>query len=1772
MARNVWSKILCSFLILSLVLPSLVSNKVSADEAANSTARSMINFFRSQVDDFKVDNITESELKVYGVFLSNFFLPWATQVDDLRDGANNPLSKVVSSKFFGSEDQSAKILEMNAKLHAGIIEGLGSSDRRFALYDTKDGANGGKPITGDQLLYKLTGEGDKYIYNSSGIAVYDLSNSVVRTVFQTLYALNPTYMFDENKGMRKVSELHLDGLGNVWGKTDKGDEFGKFVLVLPAALNPLTFQRELSDPLKLPVTNVFMMGAAKKVSGDILSGKPIGTPYYNGVTKGSGKMTLFGIHSPSTLLGRSNLIIANKNHARITPSAMDSFLTTTGGDRIPSSNLYAIASVDTSGMANDSVLKKIPNVNSEEKVKGIVHYFSESQVFRFDQLADDMYYFSNPKTGLVGGSSDWFEGKDTELLAKKKLFVSQFYDSNGNIESGVYNYYSSSYEVSPYARFLAEYKSKTTDTELNTYLANALNGGAEIPAESLERIKSFVTTGSFRPSEALADGEKILDVIGKDRTAMQYLFGKDKDTLSELLPDSTSVSKVALDSNKVWGLSKLFGWFVPYTYNAFALSEGDSIILDSSHMRKYEYGSGDSVSRPKPTNTAFINLDSDTFGYIPETTSDITSIYTLLNNFMSYVVIGMDSATTNGFTGTSSSDKFKTPWEEDFSYSTTIMNGVNSYAGIYWGYMNQLLQINKSSTDEDARWTSSDFKAQALPYIALKVSGSSLDLNNIMGSAGIVSSENKQMEEMQKDIVKKVYGLLSEGQNSYRDSLIKSSQDSWIIQTHRSITGSWVGNVLSVSAGGNSSYASIVGFINTPSLHDLPLTAWILKDYMYLYMFFLMLVGMFIFIMVIINVRGVKEGVGLFFIMAFVLILPQFLVGNVINFSNSISDQMYSGRFNYWAITQHQQSDKAIKSARSSGDDLQLAASMDASKYQNMYSTDAGVRVKWMAPKRGNTFDSLFSPDKVTDQLASNSRIFRWLFSSMLNQEEFVYNDPLATYIYRPYNAIAQETQNSFKVMSEGRVLSKTDMLSPINVYGNNSLNTRDYMFKMIKDNRPSVAYAGGQEDLIKAVAVLNPAASGTNQSEADARESYRFWGLTNSEITKSVFNGDVNSNPGIRVTSESDPNYVAYTLLTESPYSYFYNMFIQRYGGGTSSFKNTLLNADVFIANEETSYNRVNNELRDFLDLEGLFTYVVPYLHQGNMFVDEYVALNGSEVSGFSGTEPDPSDPNYEQFQQEQLQKENMKHVWQMYSPWVDQIYDLKVMGANARAGGKTITIEDALNPGAYDDAKRPMIFSPADMEAKDYSSSDLTDIELRIQNTLKTTYKDLMYLTNYIDFSDDVLVSAAAMVATFNFNREFSDKSFLGESTMLYPQNYELKNFNYDAFMRLIMLNATGESIMSEKDLYVTVLEKTSIFTGALLLLNDVLAVILIPTIKVLVLFLLLILCLVIAVSCMLSPPENIFKNIAHKLFLPAALFVGFTTIFAFVISLFMGEGLTSYVGGRTPNLGLTDPTTTLGLMALVSCVYLVALFFILKMLFTSLKVNLKVTALMSLGLLASMGGQVMKTATNGVKRALGKDAGSLNREMKEYYKNQNDSDRDALYAAKGAVSGESVSPITSVADNTKDSAVKDAELANHIDSLASADTPVTKRKTIHNRLIDFKYASKDAVQVVKNTPQHVKAGYDFTADATKAGYERTVSAAREAIDQTKDGYYGVRGSMSERKANNAEYELNKMMDRTGRVSDKGKMSYLNKMVTLDQKAKAGRAKAEMYDRLKR
>ena len=105
-----------------------------------------------------------------------------------------------------------------------------------------------------------------------------------------------------------------------------------------------------------------------------------------------------------------------------------------------------------------------------------------------------------------------------------------------------------------------------------------------------------------------------------------------------------------------------------------------------------------------------------------------------------------------------------------------------------------------------------------------------------------------------------------------------------------------------------------------------------------------------------------------------------------------------------------------------------------------------------------------------------------------------------------------------------------------------------------------------------------------------------------------------------------------------------------------------------------------------------------------------------------------------------------------------------------------------------------------------------------------------------NYYTMADETLINALAMLEIFEFNKEFSQSKLIGESFELYPQTYELKTFTYDAYLRLILSQASGESLMTSdsSSIYERIFKNTSLFFGIFLIINDAVATYVIPYFK--------------------------------------------------------------------------------------------------------------------------------------------------------------------------------------------------------------------------------------------------------------------------------------------------------------------------------------------------
>lgn len=314
-----------------------------------------------------------------------------------------------------------------------------------------------------------------------------------------------------------------------------------------------------------------------------------------------------------------------------------------------------------------------------------------------------------------------------------------------------------------------------------------------------------------------------------------------------------------------------------------------------------------------------------------------------------------------------------------------------------------------------------------------------------------------------------------------------------------------------------------------------------------------------------------------------------------------------------------------------------------------------------------------------------------------------------------------------------------------------------------------------------------------------------------------------------------------------------------------------------------------------------------------------------------------------------------NVTTIFNAYCTWVDTMYDCDYAKPQTiHVAGKRRVVENPLDPTSYymspvykenadgtikRDANgdpeisgwnydgRPMVFSRSEMGYYGLEWNDLTKVEQKIIEVQDSVYEKAIDLMNYYNFDDDVLVSAYAMIQLFEFNKEFSQNSFIGESFVMYPQGYELKAFTFDAYLRLIIANTTGDDLQAEngQSLYERTMENSSITFGILLIILDILCVYLIPAFKVFFLVALFFMSVMLIVASAVKIELNILQVTWKSLIFPLLSFSAVSIGLAFLVSLFMSNGAKGVTGELSPTIQLGDPTMVIAVMIVVNAIAL-------------------------------------------------------------------------------------------------------------------------------------------------------------------------------------------------------------------------------------------------------
>ena len=450
------------------------------------------------------------------------------------------------------------------------------------------------------------------------------------------------------------------------------------------------------------------------------------------------------------------------------------------------------------------------------------------------------------------------------------------------------------------------------------------------------------------------------------------------------------------------------------------------------------------------------------------------------------------------------------------------------------------------------------------------------------------------------------------------------------------------------------------------------------------------------------------------------------------------------------------------------------------------------------------------------------------------------------------------------------------------------------------------------------------------------------------------------------------------YSLYSESPYYYFnyntrdqlsalttykYNkLAIQQASVTTGAIK------DLFLQNNQDYFFNLNNnagdgygELRDFMNMHDFFYYILPVLQQGVDNVNTFDDLFGMYLyddsslgydSGgnilYDGVSFDDMQAVGKYMESKKCNEEEIYKVWHdynvyslynTYTTWLATMNDCRYADKETIVvAGEKFVVKNPLDPTSYftvDDngvmtEGRYMVFSRSEMAYYGLSMSELTQVEQKIIKTQDAVYKESLNLMNYFTLSNETLIHAYSFIQLFEFNKQFSQKSLVSSNLTLYPQGYELKAFTFDAYLRLIVAESSGEAIMQDsydgynESIYMRVLQNTSVFFGFVLLINDFICMYALPIIRfvfILIIFLVS-LCMIIAAAIKLNEDSSnsLIASCWKSLISPLLSFGIVSVGLAFIVSLFMSNGAQGVTQTST-SISLGDPTMVLLLLIAIN-----------------------------------------------------------------------------------------------------------------------------------------------------------------------------------------------------------------------------------------------------------
>ena len=836
-----------------------------------------------------------------------------------------------------------------------------------------------------------------------------------------------------------------------------------------------------------------------------------------------------------------------------------------------------------------------------------------------------------------------------------------------------------------------------------------------------------------------------------------------------------------------------------------------------------------------------------------------------------------------------------------------------------------------------------------------------------------------------------VYYLLHPTEGfTYVVTLITNKLNHFLLKWHYDMTGTnGVGAIT-----GTTTYKGNTGYVSMPDLSEIQWTASLINLYnsaVPVLIVIVIIIMLFAFITGTLKLQQAILGALLF--SAF-LSLPVTLINGVVDISNRATQLMYADKFTYWALVQQEsyasKIDEAANKAGSDGNStyenyLRTLLAENSEVYSNQGGES--ILLKWQAPRKFKAVGMSSSDANMLSGLSSTGKsLLMGALNGAYSGQSFTDNDN-DVYLYRSYIDSANIARYAFNGIKQGTrkakawagsatdpaYISKTNwpnaglkanvdhMIDDYALYKAQGFTTgkdiKDTFYAtvpiassiiddMLKDNK------GKLESMGNNISATDTKINETSKVGLDPdlfffhipmfnSASYAVSGDDGFKNACATLGIDESSDRALELksamsgkTEEDLISLSAFALYSESPFYYF---SWKLYSDGLEP-SSSLVNGNYkdLVLGENYFYNS-NGGINDFMDMRSLFTYIIPYLKQCNDIVREWDDMYGCFLYDGVPTEEGrwgevKDNPDLAQKYWHNL---NVARLYSIYSPWVDILYDCSyAKETQIKAFGKLFTITDPLDPSTYPD-ERPMIFSEAEMNYMGLSSADLTQVERMIIAANKDMQESSYDLLNYYNFSDVSLNSAAAMNCTFAFNIAFSETGIFSENKILYPQSFDLPSFSYDAFLRLILSNNTGESLLDTTtgagtaagnttgDFYERIVNNSSMTTVIVMLLLDVMSIYVVPMLRIFFVIAIFLASILIVLSQAMRVEGNMkfVTKVVTNFIMPLVKFLAVTVGFAFIVSLFMGVGNNAVTLTTRNSIQMGDPVMAMLLMLVVN-----------------------------------------------------------------------------------------------------------------------------------------------------------------------------------------------------------------------------------------------------------